>query len=87
MLAELTLIRWSAEAVPAGADVTELTLSRNLEALLVTKLPKLLPHAEIAAEALGTVLASFEVVVVEVADEMEATDARLNGRSLRSPPE
>jgi hypothetical protein len=69
-----------------AADATELTLSRNLEALLVTKLPMLLPHAERAAEALGTAVLSFEVVAVEVAEETDATDARLNGRSFRSPP-
>jgi len=83
--AALTLIRCSGGAV--AADATELTLSRNLDALLVTKLPMLLPHAEKAAEALGTAELSFDVVAVDVAEETEATDARLNGRSFLSPPE
>jgi hypothetical protein len=49
---------------------------------LLIKLPTLVPHEEKLAVALG----SFDVVAVDAIVEVEATDAKLSGRSFLSPP-
>lgn len=67
-------------------EATELTLSLNLDALLLTKLPILLPHPENPPDARAPALFSVDVTFVEAADWMDATEAKLNGRSFRSPP-
>lgn len=79
----LMLILWSGGAV--APDATELTLSLNLEALFVTKLPIVLLHPENPADARAPALLSLDVIFVEVADATDATDTKLSGRSFRSP--
>jgi len=74
------------EVVVAGAaDVMELTLPRNRDALL----PIQFPHAEMAAEARAAAASPFDVVVTFVAvvlvEETDATEAKLSGRSFLSP--
>jgi hypothetical protein len=73
------------EEVVGAADVMELILPRNREALL----PIQLPHAEMAAEARAAVASPFDAVVTFVAvvfvEETDATEAKLSGRSFLSP--
>jgi hypothetical protein len=62
----------------------EVTLSRSLDALLPIKLPTLKPQEEIELAALEAVFSL--VVFTEVVDVTDATEAKLRGRSLGSPP-
>ena len=63
----------------AGVDATEPTLSRSLDALLLRKLPTLVPHVE------KVTLARDGAVSVEVTEDTDAIDAKLRGRSFFSP--
>lgn len=76
-----------AVVVVGVADVMELMLPRNRDALV----PIQFPHAEMAAEARAAAASPLDVVVTFVAvvlvEETDATEAKLSGRSFLSPVE